>query len=204
MSLKAILEAFIQVKPADLPKTEKKAEAPVAPAKPEKLDEPVWLKEARKHIGMQEIKGPKHNATILRWLKDLKLPFNDDETAWCGTFVGGVLNDAGKKQFIVKNPAGSRNWLNCGTKLDKPALGCIVVFWRGSKSGWEGHVGFCVGVDQKGNLMILGGNQSDAVNIKPFSVNRVLGYRWPGPGPLPERYNLPVYKSNGQVSTNEA
>ena len=50
------------------------------------------------------------------------------------------------------------------TKLNNPAYGCIVVF---SRAG-GGHVGFLVGKDKQGNLMILGGNQSNAVNIKPF------------------------------------
>lgn len=27
--------------------------------------------------------------------------------------------------------------------------------------------------------MVLGGNQSDAINIRSFSKERVTGYRWP-------------------------
>lgn len=42
-----------------------------------------------------------------------------------------------------------------------PELGCIVVFTR--QGG--GHVGFAVGRDKFGNLLILGGNQSDAMTI---------------------------------------
>nr|WP_303803578.1 hypothetical protein [Snodgrassella alvi] len=38
------------------------------------------------------------------------------------------------------------------TKLYKPAYGCIVTFTR--KGG--GHVGFVVGKDTRGNLMVLG------------------------------------------------
>ena len=36
------------------------------------MKEPLWIIEAKKHIGLAEIPGPKHNATILNWLKDLK------------------------------------------------------------------------------------------------------------------------------------
>jgi hypothetical protein len=42
-----------------------------------------------------------------------------------------------------------------------------------------GHVGFVVGQQQNGDLMVLGGNQSDAINIRAFSRSRVTGYRWP-------------------------
>jgi uncharacterized protein (TIGR02594 family) len=166
------------------------------------MSEPSWLVIARKYIGLREIKGKAHNRTIVGWWEKLKAPFRDDETAWCGAFVGGVLAEDGKA--IVSGPAGARNWLKLPNKIDKPALGCVVVFWRGSRNGWSGHVGFVVGKDTRGNLMVLGGNQGDAVNIKPFSPARVLGYRWPSLAPLPERYNLPVYRASGSVSTNEA
>lgn len=63
-----------------------------------------------------------------------------------------------------------------------------------------------VAKDAKGNLMVLGGNQGDAVNIKPFAVSRVLAYRWCGTQsqPAPHRYKLPVLRSDGKLSTNEA
>lgn len=165
---------------------------------------PRWLDRARAHIGQREIKGPRHNPLIVRWWEAIKAPFRDDETAWCGAFVGGVLAECGMASQIVKGPAGARNWLKCGVPLDRPAVGCIVVFWRGSPSGWSGHVGFVVGQDRDGNLMVLGGNQGDAVSIKPFSRSRVLGYRWPSIWPTEERFALPVLASDGKVSTDEA
>jgi uncharacterized protein (TIGR02594 family) len=95
-----------------------------------------------------------------------------------------------------------RSWLNYGKPLSKPVLGCIVVFWRGSKTGWSGHVGLVVGLDKAGNLMVLGGNQGDMVSIKPFGKERVLGYRWPGADVA--YTSLPILRSDGKVSTNEA
>ena len=95
--------------------------------------------------------------------------------------------------------------LNTGTRLDKPAYGCVVVFDRAG----GGHVGFVVGKDKQGNLMVLGGNQGDAVNIKPFATSRVAGYVWLDwadgrkSAPKPERFELPLLDSNGQVSRNE-
>jgi uncharacterized protein (TIGR02594 family) len=165
------------------------------------MRDPYWIKRARSYLGVKEIKGPHHNRRIVSWWEKLKQPFRDDETPWCGAFVGGVLAESGLP--VVKGPAAARSWLKMPVKLDKPAYGAVVVFWRGKPSGYQGHVGFIVGKDRAGNLMVLGGNQGDEVSIKAFSPSRVLGYRWPGVAPLPERYNLPVLKSDGTTSQNE-
>lgn len=166
------------------------------------MQETRWIRIARAYIGQREIKGKNHNPLIVKWWKDIKAVFRDDETSWCGAFVGGVLREAGLP--IVENGAAARSWLKLKVKLDKPAVGCVVVFWRGNVNGWSGHVGFVVGRDRHGNLMVLGGNQSDAVNIKPFPLHRVLGYRWPSVAPDPARYNLPILASDGKVSVNES
>lgn len=173
------------------------------------LAQPAWLAIANGYLGTAEKKGPQHNAHVLKWWKEIGAPFKDDETPWCGAFVGGVLFEAGIKP--VPGGASARAWLKLGSKklgygaeLDAPAVGCVVIFWRGSKSGANGHVGFVVGKDQRGNLMVLGGNQGDAVTIKPFGKERVLGYRWPGVYPYPERFKLPVFDTTAALSSNEA
>ena len=166
------------------------------------MTDPAWLATARTYLGQRETKGPHHNPHILKWWKDIGAPFADDETPWCGAFVGGVLSEVGIKP--VKGGASARSWLKTPVKLDRPAVGSVVIFWRGAKAGASGHVGFVVGQDQRGNLMVLGGNQADAVNIKPFGKDRVLGYRWPGIYPFESRFNLPVLTSDGKLSTNEA
>lgn len=167
-----------------------------------KLDDPAWLSMARSYIGEREIKGARHNPLILGWWEAIGAAFRDDETPWCGAFVGGVLREAG---YPAQNGgAAARAWLKYGVPLDRPAYGCIVIFWRGSRNGWSGHVGFVVGQDRNGNLMVLGGNQSDAVNVKPFSRSRLLGYRWPGKWPYRERFDLPLLNSDGKLSVDEA
>ena len=162
-----------------------------------------WLVTARLSLGLKEIPGKATSPTIAGWLAKLKAPWKDDETPWCGTFVAAVLQSIG---FVpVKGWAGARNWLNYGQKLPAPCVGAIVVFWRGKPSGWSGHVGFIVGKDAAGNLMVLGGNQSDKVTIAAFPMSRVLGYRWPPGEPRPDlTIPLPVVASDGRVSDNEA
>jgi uncharacterized protein (TIGR02594 family) len=169
------------------------------------MTEPAWLGTARRYLGVAEIKGPQHHPQILKLLdladgkKDGKTlqGIKDDEVPWCASFVSGVLEEAG---FPSARSAWARSYLNWGVKLAGPMVGAIVVFERGPSSG---HVGFIVGKDQKGNLMVLGGNQSDMVKLSPFATARVLGYRWPAGIPLPKG-SLPVVGSDGKLSSNEA
>jgi uncharacterized protein (TIGR02594 family) len=160
-----------------------------------------WIDVARGYLGSREIKGAKHNPHIVRWWQAIKSTIRDDEQPWCAAFVGGVLEECGIKS---SRSAAARSYVKWGDALSTPAVGCIVVFWRGSPKSWSGHVGFVVGKDSAGNLMVLGGNQADAVNIKPFAVGRVLSYRWPKDEPKPTTSDLPVIHSNGKVSINEA
>ena len=42
----------------------------------------------------------------------------------------------------------------------------------------QGHVGFYIG-ETPANLLLLGGNQHNAVSVAPFPKSRVIGLRWP-------------------------
>lgn len=166
--------------------------------------EPIWITEARKHVGLAEIPGPKHNLTILNWLKNLKAWWTDDETPWCGTFVAHCLKSTGFE--IPKLWMRAKAWADWGVAVSKPTLGCIVVFDR--QGG--GHVGFVVGVDEKGRLMVLGGNQGNKVSIAPFDNvpvsqgGRVMCFRVPANYLVPPD-KLPLLASNGAAaSRNEA
>lgn len=155
-----------------------------------------WLKEARNHIGLREIKGGKHAPEIVQFWKDIKRGgIKDDETPWCAAFVGAMLERSGIKSSRFES---AKSYLNWGVQLSDPVVGCVVVFTR--QGG--GHVGFCVGQDSAGNLLILGGNQGDAVNVKAFPRSRVTGYRWPAGVALPPP-DLPVL-APAQISKNEA
>lgn len=162
----------------------------------EELREPSWLTEARKFDGLREIKGSKHAPEIVQFWKDIKRGgIKDDETPWCAAFVGAMLERVNIKSSRFE---GASSYLKWGETLKEPVLGCVVVFTRDG----GGHVGFVVGVDSAGNLLVLGGNQSDAVNIKAFPRTRVTGYRWPA-GYMFERHPLPVLSAK-EVSKNEA
>lgn len=153
-----------------------------------------WITEARKLLGLHEVKDAKKLDKALR--------LDTSEIAWCGAFVGMCIATALPSEPMPANPLGSRNWLKFGKSIDSPQIGAVAVFWRGSKTGWQGHVGFVVGHD-KTHLHILGGNQSDKVSVSRVAKDRLLGYRWPTSYPLPTG-TLAMTTINASITTNEA
>ena len=155
---------------------------------------------ARKYIGLSEIGATNKHPTIDAWAKSLSGKWLIGQP-WCGTFCAQVFKEAGLGSKIPKEFFRAKEWEKAGTKLDKPAYGCIVTFTRDG----GGHVGFVVGKTSKGMLKVLGGNQSNQVNIMDFDPKRVTSYRWISSGSLPHehRYDLPVLAA-GRISTNEA
>ena len=157
-----------------------------------------WVDEARRHIGLTEIKGPQHNPEIVAMWKAIKRGgIKDDETPWCAGFIGGVLEAV---QIKSTRSAAARSYLKWGEILKAPIPGCIVILERGPVYG---HVFFVLGQDKWGNLVGIGGNQSNMVSIRSFPRKRVLGYRWPNGVIKPIATTLPLMSSTG-VSTREA
>ena len=167
----------------------------------------IHVANARKYIGTVEVKGTKHNPKILALTVKAfaatgkKSWINEDDTPWCGSYLGGVFAESGLGHKIPKEFYRAREWESAGTKLTRPAYGCVVTFTRDG----GGHVGIVVGKTKTGMLKVLGGNQSDAVNIADFDPKRVTSYRWISSGTVPHdyRYDLPVLPA-GRISTNEA
>lgn len=173
------------------------------------MAEPRWLTFARKLIGVREIKGPRHSPTIMGWInamgaKVLGITVQDDETAWCGTFVAHVMTacdfhtrhrDTGKNIIAVRAKA----WLDWGRILLGPRLGCVMVFDRAG----GGHVGFYVGEDRS-HFHILGGNQGNAVSIMRLEKSRCVGMRWPFGPDLPPVKRVNLDASGAPASGDEA
>jgi uncharacterized protein (TIGR02594 family) len=162
------------------------------------LPELSWIAFARQYIGQREIKGAKHNPWIVGLWPALGITwFNDDETPWCAGFANRMLQLAGLPTIKPGLAARALAFKEYGVKLNAPAYGAIAVKER--QGG--GHVGFVVGVDQYGNLMILGGNQGDSVKISPFKREDFVAFRWPSIYPNAERFKLPLLTSDGKPVT---
>ena len=133
---------------------------------------------AQGYIGTTEGPGPEDNPTVMAMYASVGHDWVEhDSVAWCAAFVGHCLEKAGLRSTRRLN---ARSYLEWGIPVDLADAqpGDIVVFSRGSKS-WQGHVGFFVKT-AGATIEVLGGNQSDAVNIQRYAKSRLLGVRRAG------------------------
>jgi len=172
----------------------------------EEVNRPLWLEAGIKLIGTKEGVGAKDNKELIDWAKEeggsISETYTHDSIPWCGLFANHILTKAGLKgtetlwalDFAGKWPS---------IQLKEPAVGAFAPMLRNG----GGHIIVVVGKDQHGNIMGLGGNQSDQVSIIPFPVSRLnKGFWWPKDvsPPWTVGFNsLPIVKSNGKLSTNE-
>lgn len=130
--------------------------------------------------GVKEVSGRRDNQDIVSYLASVGLPGHHDETAWCSAFAHWCMEQA---SIVGSGKANARSWLRWGQRLARPTYGAVTVLWRGSRSGWQGHVAFYIG-EAGDDLILLGGNQGNAVRTRHYAKNRLLGYRWPMGKPI--------------------
>ena len=139
------------------------------------LAQPAWLARAWREFGVLEGAGDANNPIVLAYYADAGHPtITTDSVAWCAAFVGAILERSGQSST---RSLLARSYLGWGTELIIARLGAIAVLTRGADPG-AGHVGFLVG-ETDDHLILLGGNQSDAVSVAAFPRDRLLGFRWP-------------------------
>jgi uncharacterized protein (TIGR02594 family) len=160
---------------------------------------PKMVQEGLKLMGTAEIPGPQSNPVILAWADELGLDhiYVNDDTAWCGLFVAKVATAAGKPAVV--KPLWARNWAKWGVQADRPKLGDVLVFERGS----GGHVGLYIAEDAT-TFHVLGGNQGNTVSITRINKARLLAARRPEYKNQPETVQAYVVSSAGTISSNEA
>lgn len=184
------------------------ARAGVAAPKKE-ISRPLWLEAGIKLIGTMEFAGSRDNPTIIDWAREeggaIARDYTHDSIPWCALFANHCLTKVGLKgtetlwalDFAGKWPA---------VRLPGPAVGAFAPMLRNG----GGHIMIVVGRDQHGNIMGLGGNQSDQVSIVPFAGSRLnKGFWWPRDVVLPPAdqvgiSRLPLVRSDGRVSSAEA
>lgn len=132
--------------------------------------DPPWLTIAKKEIGVKEIPGGP-NARIEEYLAMLG---GKPGNAWCSAFLAWVMTQAGLPHT---HSLAARSWTKWQTPISQPRVGCVVVLSRGTQS-WQGHVGLLIRESPK-TLTLLGGNQGDAVSIRPYPRSKLLALRWP-------------------------
>ena len=146
---------------------------------------------ARQFLGMRELSAPGKDHGWIRWALSLvgMGPEAPDETPWCSAFVAAI---AWHFPGVPRSrSAAARSWLDVGKPVGlsvaSPGFD-VVVLSRGRlpQPGADvmygpgryppGHVGFFDGI-QGSSVLVLGGNQGNAVTVDSFPMERVLGFR---------------------------
>lgn len=135
---------------------------------------------SEKYLGMAEIPGAKHNQAIVDLFRRSGRPdIADDETAWCAVQHNAVLSDCG-----IPSPGAlnAKSFLPWGVKvaLEDFMPGDTLVFERGPRGSWQGHVGTGIKRDG-GRFLVRGGNQKNRFGEDWYPINgdtlRLVGIR---------------------------
>jgi uncharacterized protein (TIGR02594 family) len=138
---------------------------------------------AQRFVGTKEVAGSSSNPQVLAMLRLDEAWPEGDEVAWCSAFVNYIA-------WLLRLPRSkslrARSWLLVGRPVrleDAEASFDVVIFSRGEgdQPGPEvidapGHVGFFAGREGD-NILVLAGNQADAVNVQQYPTSNLLGVR---------------------------
>lgn len=138
---------------------------------------------AERFVGIKEVPSSKDSHQVMAFLTlDDSWP-DHDEVSWCSAFVNYIC-------WLLRLPRSkslmARSWLSVGKsiKIEELEVGFdVVILKRGGENepGPEvlnapGHVGFFAGMEGE-EILLLAGNQSNAVNVSRFPMSQMLGVR---------------------------
>ena len=141
-------------------------------------DAPRWLVRLLESHGVRETPGPGSTALILEMFKHTRggVPAAGDETAWCSAAMCHAFESVG---ILSTRSKAAISWLGWGLGLSVPRLGCVAVLHRDDPHNPEAaHVALWIA--RVGAYDILyGGNQANALTLRPYLAARVMSYRFP-------------------------
>lgn len=135
---------------------------------------PYRIAESLKYVTEEPGSGRDHPLIMAMLTLDNDWPAHD-ETAWCSAlpnFIHHILGLERSKSLMAQN------WLNHGriVSLSEARVGFdLVILSRSGNPDW-GHVGYYSG-NSLNFIYLLGGNQSNGVNVTGYEINRLLGIR---------------------------
>lgn len=141
--------------------------------------------QAQRFIGVKEAPGAVDNPLIVAMLRlDSSWP-GHDEVPWCSAFVNFI---AWLWRLPRSKSLAARSWLAVGTPIDvgDALVGSDVVIFKRGEGGQPGpevldapgHVAFFAGFnDLRTRVLVVGGNQGNAVTLSSFPITDVLGVR---------------------------
>lgn len=169
---------------------------------------PRLVATAIQYLGIKEVPGKGSNPIILNMAKQIGLAnvYTDDDISWCAVFINFIC-------FIAKKPLSNKNgdiynlmransftsW-GVAVEIKDIQLGDIVVLSR--EGGF--HVIIALAKTKSGNIIGIGGNQSNMVSIAEFDVKRAVAARRFYATAAPASVKQYIVDDEGKLSTNEA
>lgn len=138
---------------------------------------PPWMEEMHRRKGLHEARD---NRTLTDWLRAGRLLGNPAKLPWCGDAVETCIVKTLPGEPVPNNPFWAQAWAKFGVSAGGPRVGAIGVIRWNAKSG---HVGIVAGY-RKGQVLLLGGNQSNAVTLSWFAEGKFIAFRWPKTYPM--------------------
>jgi uncharacterized protein (TIGR02594 family) len=126
---------------------------------------------------MMDMNEARNKGAVMAFLKAGGSDIDPTVTKWCAAFINASLARSG---LPATGKLNARSYLNYGATVapTNAEKGDIVVLSRG-RNAWEGHVGFFMGYDDNGDVMLLSGNAKNRVGIDTYPRSSVLGVRRP-------------------------
>ncbi len=140
-----------------------------------------WLPLACKEIGVKEVAGSASHPRIFEYMAsvDSLQRMEDSSTSWCSCFVNWCVERIALRGTNCAAAQSWKNWRN-GKSADsvRPGspsaamVGDIAVWERVAPGDWHGHVSIFIDYDaDTDELLVLGGNQADAVRYSWYPRN---------------------------------
>jgi uncharacterized protein (TIGR02594 family) len=177
---------------------------------------PKMVQAALDLYGTHELAGGQNSATIIKWADEVAAAtsskyadwagdfYNSDSIPWCGLFVAvcAVRSAGGRADRLPEHKyLSALEWKNWGVPVAvrDAVVGDVVIFQR--QGG--GHVAIIVGEDAT-HFHILGGNQSDQVNIVRKAKVDAVAVRRPKYQTMPAGARKVAVAASGQAAGSEA
>lgn len=135
---------------------------------------PPWMAELYRRKGLNEVRD---KAALVRFLSFGKLLGDPARLPWCGDAIESAMVKSLPNEPVPNNPFWAQGWAEFGIDAGGPKVGAIGVIRWSPKAG---HVGIVAGYDSaRRKVMLLGGNQSNAITLSWFPESKFIAFRWP-------------------------
>lgn len=131
-----------------------------------------WINEYSQNI--RETVGNVHTPRILKYHSYTSLKATSDEISWCSSAMCACMEELG---IPSTKSAAAISWVDWGFPVKDFVLGAVAVFKRDAHPN-AAHVAIAL-KDNGDSIMVIGGNQKDAITIMAMPKNKLICYRWP-------------------------